>query len=443
MKITAVISEFNPFHKGHTIPLSFAKIALKSDYVLSIMSPDFVQRGEPAFFSKYERAKLSLLAGYDACINLSILSSISSAEDFATGAIKTIRNMGIVTDIVFGSEIDDINFLNKISDILLNETLSFKRKILSYMSSGMSYPKALSLSLKDEGALNDKDIDTISSPNFILAIEYIKAIKKYNLNIRYHIVKRKGGEYHGNNLSLSAESIRNYILNKKNNTLSKNIDILSEKNQTRNLDNNYIYNKVSSSNDNLFSTKKLNELFPIECIENTKKLLDNNMYVSWEDFSSILHISINNYFFSHKIKSDLDKRIFNLMYQYKNPTDFIDLLKSKNKTYSYIKRNMVRLLLSFDDKTFENAKFKSDDFPFYIHVLGFREKSKDILKHLKNKASVPIILNVKKDTYSLNSLSKYNFSLDIHSNDVWKIALTNKTKKIYPSMYSEKYPIII
>lgn len=420
MKVTAVISEFNPFHKGHLLPLNYAKEKLKSDFTISIMSPDFVQRGEPAFFSKYERTKLALLAGYDAIINLSVLSAISSAEDFSEGAIKTIKNIGIVTDIVFGAETDDIELLEKISNILLNETSSFKEKLTAYLLKGFSYPKSLFSALKEEFLFKDEDIEFLKSPNSILAIEYIKAIKKYSLNISYHIIKRENGNYHENDLSLSAESIRKFILENEKLKLSEKNFLVNDKTLT-----------------------ELSSVFPKECFKEISYLIENNMYLSWNDFSSMLHLSIINYFFKTEPRNDIERRIYNLISKYKNPTDFIDIIKTKNRTYTNISRLMIRFLLSIDDDTFKRAKFKSDSFPYFIHILGFRKISSNLLDFIQEKSSVPIILNVKKDVENLNSLEKYNFSLEAYSNTIWKIALTQKINIEQHSIYSDHYPVIV
>ena len=59
MKITAVISEYNPFHYGHKYQLE--EIKKNSDAVIVIMSGPFVQRGEAAITDKWTRAKAALL----------------------------------------------------------------------------------------------------------------------------------------------------------------------------------------------------------------------------------------------------------------------------------------------------------------------------------------------------------------------------------------------
>jgi predicted nucleotidyltransferase len=50
MKIAGVIAEFNPFHNGHEYFLKAVRERSCADFIICVMSGDFVQRGEPAEF---------------------------------------------------------------------------------------------------------------------------------------------------------------------------------------------------------------------------------------------------------------------------------------------------------------------------------------------------------------------------------------------------------
>ena len=65
MKVAAIICEYNPFHNGHEYLIQSAKEQTKADYIIAIMSGNFVQRGEPAIIDKWARAKSCLRAGVD------------------------------------------------------------------------------------------------------------------------------------------------------------------------------------------------------------------------------------------------------------------------------------------------------------------------------------------------------------------------------------------
>jgi len=101
----AVIGEFNPFHNGHFYHLTKAKKLIKPDFTIAIMSGNFVQRGDTAILDKWTRAEIAIRNGYDLVIELPTIYSVSSAENFADGAIKILHSLGFVDYIAFGSEI--------------------------------------------------------------------------------------------------------------------------------------------------------------------------------------------------------------------------------------------------------------------------------------------------------------------------------------------------
>ena len=73
MKTTAIIAEYNPFHNGHRYQIEETRRQTGADYILILMSGDFVQRGAPALCNKYTRTRMALLGGADAVIELPAL----------------------------------------------------------------------------------------------------------------------------------------------------------------------------------------------------------------------------------------------------------------------------------------------------------------------------------------------------------------------------------
>lgn len=70
MNVTGVIAEYNPFHNGHRHHLSESREKTGADYVIAVMSGDFVQRGTPAILNKYERTRMALSCGADLVLEL-------------------------------------------------------------------------------------------------------------------------------------------------------------------------------------------------------------------------------------------------------------------------------------------------------------------------------------------------------------------------------------
>ena len=58
--ITGIIAEYNPFHNGHAYQIEQARLLTGCDFLVVVMSGDYVQRGAPAVFDKYTRARMAL-----------------------------------------------------------------------------------------------------------------------------------------------------------------------------------------------------------------------------------------------------------------------------------------------------------------------------------------------------------------------------------------------
>ena len=104
MTITAVIAEYNPFHNGHAYQLAKARELTGADYLVVIMSGDFVQRGAPAILDQHDRAELALLGGADLILQLPCHFALGSAQHFARGAVSLLTALGCVDFLCFGSE---------------------------------------------------------------------------------------------------------------------------------------------------------------------------------------------------------------------------------------------------------------------------------------------------------------------------------------------------
>ena len=115
MQVTAIIAEYNPFHNGHKYHIEQTLKKTDNSFIMAIMSPNFVQRGEPALLDKRERARIALLNGADLVVELPTPWATASAERFARGAVYIAHQAGIVNNLSFGCEDDDLAVLEKIA----------------------------------------------------------------------------------------------------------------------------------------------------------------------------------------------------------------------------------------------------------------------------------------------------------------------------------------
>lgn len=195
MKTAAIICELNPLHTGHKKLIDYTRTI--ADRIICIMSGNFTQRGLPACADKYSRAKHAVLAGADLVVELPTIYATAAAENFALGGVK-IANKLNADILVFGSECGDIDKLNECARML--DDVNINKQIVVALANGVSYPKAVSLAT---------DSDVFDKPNNVLAIEYIRAIRKTKSSIIPITVKREDNYNGAPEQFASSSSLRN------------------------------------------------------------------------------------------------------------------------------------------------------------------------------------------------------------------------------------------
>ena len=186
VKIAAIIAEYNPFHNGHLKQLRKAKREVGADILAVVMSGSFTERGDICVADKYTRAKWAIEAGADVVIELPTVYTLSNAQFFAEGALKTLSMLGEFT-LCFGTETEELNDLSMVAEFMASESNDMSRMLKNFLSEGYSVAKSRSLALN----LIRPDIaNMLQMPNNILAVEYIKAGAKYGDKVNYHNIPR-------------------------------------------------------------------------------------------------------------------------------------------------------------------------------------------------------------------------------------------------------------
>lgn len=190
MKTAAIISEFNPYHNGHRYLTELTRQA-GATHIVSIMSGNFVQRGDAAIYDKFVRAKTALENGVDLVIELPERISLTAAEGFSKGAIDIINALGCVDMLSFGSECGDIAALREASGAI--EYVVHTPEFSNLVVRGKSYPAALSEAIRNY--YTEDVAETIACPNNTLAIEYLNALDNTGSTIEPFTVKRFGAAH--------------------------------------------------------------------------------------------------------------------------------------------------------------------------------------------------------------------------------------------------------
>lgn len=215
MNFCGVVCEFNPFHNGHNYLIQEAKKVTNSQ-IICLMSGNFVQRGIPAITTKQTRAKNAISAGAAAVLELPTIFACSNAENFATGAIKIFKALGI-DKIAFGIEKTNLEILKQIAKLKFENSIRFQTAFKNEIQNGINYNTALKRSIA-KTLDNENIIDILNKPNNVLAVEYLTAILKQNAKIEPFAIERCDDGYESDkpqNNFLSASSIRNLIFENK------------------------------------------------------------------------------------------------------------------------------------------------------------------------------------------------------------------------------------
>lgn len=339
--------------------------------------------GSTSLIDKWAKTEIAISNGVDLVIELPLLYSISSAENFAAGSIKILDSLKIVDYVSFGSETPNLPVLNHLADILYNEPKEYKALLSLELNKGLSYPKArenaLMIYLNDEK--NVKNI--ISSPNNILGIEYLKALKKYKSQIKPYTIGRFESDYNNKefngNIACST-AIRNIVKNGGFDILAKLLPPSSFSILMQNIKVGHVVPDIS--------------VFEREIIYNLRKMTVNEIK-NLPDVSEGLEFAIKNA--ANSCNSIIE---------------LLNIIKSKRYTSTRIQRILLYSLLGITKKDMEVSKKVNP----YIRVLGFNERGKFLLSEIsKANPKLNIITSVKKFIDSNN-----NRNLDLMlSKDIW------------------------
>lgn len=343
MKKLAIISEFNPFHNGHKYLIDKTKEITEADVSISLMSGDFVQRGEASLIDKYSRADAALDNGCDLVIEMPNFISLQSAEFFALKSIELLNKLKI-DYLAFGIEhIGSEKFLDT-SDRIISNNGKLEELTKHYLNNKHSFTEARYLALKSFLGGND-----FISSNNILALEYMRSISKINPNIKPIPIRRIGAN--NQDLDIKDEKFASSTSIRRN--LSGEI---------KNLMPYSSYQKLQDFQKNYkqANKEKLFDIFKYKLMIEESPIRDSLCYEE----------GLDNYF------RDLLKD---------NPSydEFIDLAVSRRNTKARINRLILNYILN-------NEKCLNEiDFDF-IKVLAFNENATRVFKEIKGDLQIVI-----------------------------------------------------
>ncbi|HIZ08635.1 MAG TPA: nucleotidyltransferase family protein [Candidatus Eubacterium avistercoris] len=392
MKIAGIIAEYNPFHNGHAYHIEETRKQTGCDYIIAVISGDFVQRGAPASSDKYIRTRTALLGGADLVLELPVCAAVSSAETFARTGVRLLDSLNCVNFLSFGCETDRKELLSSLARLFAQEPPAFSRGLSSYLKQGYSFPAARAKAAADH-LRSEECLDLLSRPNNILAIEYLKALETSSLSPCF--IRRRGQDYHSTNTGkgfCSATALRREI-------------------------------RAGGDLSRLFARQ-----MPPACACALLKWAEYFSFLEENDFSSLLQYKLLLSFGHYEDFTDGNRtfanRLARLWESCTSFDSFCSICKSKERTYTAVSRCMIRILLDIREK--EMDLLKELHWAPYARILGFRRSAAPLLDVLKG-SSIPVIRKLSSDCRDLTESQKALLDLDIRSAHIYNGVLSRKS----------------
>ena len=255
------------------------------------------------------------------------------------------------------------------------------------------------------------DASLLSTPNNILAIEYLKALKRRKSSITPASIQRKGQGYHDTSVPAEAAFASASFLRKSF--------------------------RESPSHDAIFTPSHKNVLAQIPepalaaCIQEAAL----SAPVFPDDLSAQLQYRLLQAVQSHEDLSryadfspELADRLLGLSLSPAGFSQRIEQLKTKQYTYTRISRALIHLLLNLTKEA--QQRQKEADYAAFIRILGFRKSAGPLLNAMKKHASLPIITKTANAGKILPPQAMNWFEQDLFASHFYQSLIYQKGRKM-------------
>ncbi len=343
MNVTGIIAECNPMHDGHAYLFRKAGSLTSADYIIAVISGNYVQRGAPAVFDKSVRTKALLQNGADLVIELPLYYAASAADYFARGGITLLDKLHVVNNICFGSESGDTQSILETGKLIAEESEDFKTSIRLFLKQGMTYPQARAAAVSE--VYPGRNV--LSTPNDLLASEYCKYLVQLNSSIKPCAVKRISTD--------GATALR-----------------------------------AKLENTDTADTESLPEIVRSQLCG----LPEASQRIFADDFSLPLLYALHGKTPDElaeylDVSHDLAARIVKMLPGYRDFSSFCLALKSRNYTYTGCSRALLHILLQMKDSNMQ--KYCGEGTVGYARILGFRKDASPLLHELGKRSEIPLL----------------------------------------------------
>ena len=374
MKVAGIITEYNPFHNGHAHLVKMARNS-GATHVVAVMSGNFVQRGEPALLDRSVRTEAALMNGVDLVLQLPAVRAVSAAQSFARAGVEMLDALGLVDELVFGSECGDAEKIVTAARDLESDEL--KPLLDAQLQKGLTFASARENALR---LISSESADIIKSPNNILGVEYIAALRRIGSGITPVTFPRIGAEHDSKETGGSIASA------------------------------SCIREKFADGGWDDFVPENTREIYRNAPTADIKRIENAILYrMRTADPTSLSK--------APDISEGIENRIISASQNAKTLEELYSLAKTKRYTHARIRRIILNYFLGF---TAEDAALSVP----YLRVIGFNQKGAELIRKAKETARLPVITKAA-DIALLGENAQKIFSLECKAGDIYALCFEN------------------
>lgn len=442
MKVCGIIAEYNPFHSGHAYQITEARAKSGCDFVIVVMSGDFVQRGAPALTDKYMRARTAVYESADLVLMLPVYGSTASAEGFARAGIAALLSTGVTDTVSFGCE--DVTICSEqyrsLARSLSAESADFRAALARHLSDGIPYARARVEAVRACYG-SDFDLSLLDAPNNLLAFEYLRALESFHADVQLCPVRRLGS-YHATACQgsepLSCTGAPDAAPPDSSDPNNGSATAFASASACRKL----------LLSDSIRESQMPTDphVIPTEVCRLLADYAENYDFLQEDDLSAALHYALltqknDGYDMFADCSSDLSARMIHHLESFECFSQFCDLLKNKSVTRARIARTLTHILLRLPAQP--SAPLVSDDGRLpYLRVLGFRRSAAPLLHEIRLRAHAPLITRIPEAERLLSPEGMLYFRQDLFAGEIYRSILLQKCGKSYPDDYRRTIEIV-
>lgn len=382
MEVIGIVAEYNPFHTGHAHQISESRKLLGQDHaVVAVMSGCWTQQADCAIVDKWTRARLALQGGADLVLELPTPWATASAERFARGAISILESTGIITALSFGSECGCAQDLARVAGLL--DSTDYRTQLTAQLDRGLSFPAAR------QEAVHQMDPSLsplLDGANNTLGIEYIRALRDLESKIQPVTIPRQGAAHNSlvDRNSVPFVSATQLRLALRNGDLESAASFL-----------------LPGEGELILASGGPSHLSFVE-----RAMLARLRTMNADDWAKLPDSGP---------AEGLPRRLERAAAQATSMEEFFTLAKTKRYTHARLRRLALWAWLGLTSDNFPAS-------PPYLRVLGFNDMGRNLLKQMKEKATLPI-LTKPAHARGLDEAGKELFHLEARCTDLYDLCL--------------------